>query len=49
MECQGCQGRDATYLIGILRLVAALKTLHEVIEKCPDGMWTDPADCSAPF
>src|SRR5438477_11783108 len=28
---------------------AALKTLHEVIEKCPDGMWNDPADSSAPF
>ena len=27
---------------------AALKTLHEVIEKCPDAMWNDPAD-SAPF
>ena len=26
---------------------AALRTLHEVIEKCPDGMWNDPAD-SAP-
>jgi hypothetical protein len=23
---------------------AALKTLHEVIEKCPDAMWNDPAD-----
>jgi hypothetical protein len=23
---------------------AALKTLHEVIEKCPDVMWNDPAD-----
>jgi hypothetical protein len=21
---------------------AALRTLHEVIEKCPDGMWNDP-------
>jgi hypothetical protein len=28
---------------------AALKTLHEVIQKCPDGMWNDPADPSAPF
>jgi hypothetical protein len=28
---------------------AALKTLHEVIEKCPDGMWNDPAESSAPF
>src|SRR6516225_4712591 len=28
---------------------AALKTLHDVIEKCPDGLWNDPADSSAPF
>ena len=28
---------------------AALKTLHDVFEKCPDGMWNDPADSSAPF
>jgi hypothetical protein len=28
---------------------AALKTLHEVIEKCPDGMWDDPADDAARF
>ncbi|HLJ93513.1 MAG TPA: DinB family protein [Gemmataceae bacterium] len=28
---------------------AALKMLHEVIEKCPDGMWNDPADHAAPF
>jgi DinB family protein len=27
---------------------AALKTLREVIEKCPEEMWNDPAD-SAPF
>jgi hypothetical protein len=27
---------------------AALNTLHEVIEKCPDNMWNDPAD-KAPF
>jgi hypothetical protein len=27
---------------------AALKTLHEVIEKCPEAMWQDPAD-TAPF
>jgi hypothetical protein len=27
---------------------AALKTLREVIEKCPDGMWNDPGD-PAPF
>jgi hypothetical protein len=27
---------------------AALKTLHEVIEKCPEQMWNDPAD-PAPF
>jgi DinB superfamily len=27
---------------------AALKTLHEVIEKCPEQMWNDPGD-SAPF
>ena len=28
---------------------AALKTLHEVIEKFPDAMWSDPADGFAPF
>jgi DinB superfamily len=28
---------------------AALKTLHEVIEKCPEEMWNDPATRSAPF
>jgi hypothetical protein len=28
---------------------AALKTLHEAIEKCPDAMWNDPAADSAPF
>jgi hypothetical protein len=28
---------------------AALKTLREAIEKCPDGMWNDPADGSPPF
>src|SRR6266849_8800534 len=28
---------------------AALKTLHQVIEHSPDGMWNDPADSSAPF
>jgi hypothetical protein len=28
---------------------AALKTLREVIEKCPDEMWNDPRDSSAPF
>ncbi len=28
---------------------AVLKTLHEVIEKCPDSMWNDPADGSARF
>ena len=27
---------------------AALKTLHEVIEKCPDRMWNEPGD-TAPF
>jgi hypothetical protein len=27
---------------------AALKTLHDVIEKCPEGMWNDPTD-PAPF
>jgi hypothetical protein len=27
---------------------AALRTLHDVIDKCPDEMWNDPAD-SAPF
>src|SRR5262245_51032939 len=27
---------------------AALKTLREVIEKCPDAMWSDPAE-SAQF
>jgi DinB superfamily len=28
---------------------AALETLHEAIEQCPDAMWNDPADGSAPF
>ena len=28
---------------------AALKTLHEVIEKCPDVMWNDAIDGAAPF
>jgi hypothetical protein len=28
---------------------AALKTLHEVIEKCPDRMWNDAGDGAAPF
>jgi hypothetical protein len=28
---------------------AALKTLREVIEKCPDGLWNDGADSAAPF
>jgi hypothetical protein len=28
---------------------AALKTLREVIEKCPDRMWNDPADGAARF
>jgi hypothetical protein len=28
---------------------AALKTLREVIEKCPDAMWDDPADGAARF
>jgi hypothetical protein len=28
---------------------AALKTLHEVIEKCPDEMWNDPKDSPAVF
>jgi hypothetical protein len=28
---------------------AALKTLHDVIEKCPEELWNDPADSSAPF
>jgi DinB superfamily len=28
---------------------AALRTLHEAIEKCPDGMWSDTGDGSAPF
>jgi hypothetical protein len=28
---------------------AALKTLREAIEKCPDGMWNDAADGSPPF
>jgi hypothetical protein len=28
---------------------AALKTLRQVIEKCPDGMWNDPADKPAVF
>jgi len=28
---------------------AAVKTLRDVIEKCPGGMWNDTADSSAPF
>jgi DinB superfamily len=28
---------------------AALKTLHQVIEKCPDAMWNDPNDGAARF
>lgn len=28
---------------------AALKTLRLAIEKCPDGMWADPADGAVPF
>jgi hypothetical protein len=28
---------------------AALKTLDQVIEKCPDCMWNDTADSAAPF
>jgi hypothetical protein len=28
---------------------AALNTLRLAIEKCPDGMWADPADGTAPF
>jgi DinB superfamily len=28
---------------------AALETLHEAIEKCPDAMWNDTDDASAPF
>ena len=28
---------------------AALKTLHDVIDKCPERMWNDPADSPAPF
>ena len=28
---------------------AALKTLRQVIEKCPDAMWNDPADGAARF
>jgi DinB superfamily len=28
---------------------AALKTLREAIELCPDSMWDDPADGPAPF
>jgi hypothetical protein len=28
---------------------AALKTLREVIEKCPDPMWNDPTDGTARF
>lgn len=28
---------------------AALKTLHDAIEKCPDGTWNDSADSPAPF
>jgi hypothetical protein len=28
---------------------AALKTLREVIENCPDSMWNDPMSSSAPF
>ena len=28
---------------------AALKTLREAIEKCPDSMWDDPADGPAAF
>ena len=27
----------------------ALKTLEEVIEKCPEAMWNDPADGAARF
>jgi hypothetical protein len=28
---------------------AALETLLDAIEKCPEAMWKDPADFSAPF
>lgn len=28
---------------------AALKTLREAIEQCPDRMWNDPADATVPF
>jgi hypothetical protein len=28
---------------------AALKSLRSAIEKCPDGLWNDPADGAAPF
>ena len=28
---------------------AALKTLREAIDKCPDPMWNDPADGAVPF
>ena len=28
---------------------AALKTLREAVEKCPDLMWDDPSDGAAPF
>lgn len=28
---------------------AALKTLRDVIDKCPEAMWNDPADGPAPF
>lgn len=29
--------------------LAALKTLREAIEKCPDAMWNNPADDTVPF
>lgn len=28
---------------------AALKTLRDAVEKCPDSMWNDPSDGAAPF